>query len=143
MGGEISNKNQSGALSVKIDRKKNPSSTIEEERMINDRDIISLILSKDNISDVYGDIEAFSSIKNYSRINKQIRNMKDLLTENWLWKEKDEETDTKYELERDKAKVETSEAEKQDCCLLVKTKADIKSSSKKGSEKGLRFWLYI
>lgn len=127
LGGEISNKNQEiSALSVKIDREKESlAQLLRKERMINDRDIISLILSKDNISDVYGDIEAFSSIKKgiQESIN-EIRNMKDLTEAEKLAleKKKDEETDTKYELERDKAKVETSEAEKQRLLSISKNK---------------------
>ena len=127
LGGEISNKNQEiSALSVKIDREKESlAQLLRKERMINDRDIISLILSKDNISDVYGDIEAFSSIKKgiQESIN-EIRNMKDLTEAEKLAleKKKDEETDTKYELERDKAKVETSEAEKQRLLSIIKNK---------------------
>ncbi|HQM18808.1 MAG TPA: lytic murein transglycosylase [Candidatus Paceibacterota bacterium] len=127
LGGEISNKNQEiSALSVKIDREKESlAQLLRKERMINDRDIISLILSKDNISDVYGDIEAFSSIKKGIQESiSEIRNMKDLTeTEKLaLEKKKDEETDTKYELERDKAKVETSEAEKQRLLSISKNK---------------------
>lgn len=127
LGGEISNKNQEiSALSVKIDREKESlAQLLRKERMINDRDIISLILSKDNISDVYGDIEAFSSIKKgiQESIN-EIRNMKDLTEAEKLAleKKKDEETDTKYELERDKARVETSEAEKQRLLSISKNK---------------------
>lgn len=127
LGGEISNKNQEiSALSVKIDREKESlAQLLRKERMINDRDIISLILSKDNISDVYGDIEAFSSIKKGIQESiSEIRNMKDLTEAEKLAleKKKDEETDTKYELERDKAKVETSEAEKQRLLSISKNK---------------------
>ncbi len=127
LGGEISNKNQEiSALSVKIEREKESlAQLLRKERIVNDKDIITLVLSQDNISDVYGDLEAFASIK--KGIQNSLDEIKDMknLTEaekKALEKKKDEETDTKYELERDKAKVEMSEAEKQKLLSISKDK---------------------
>ncbi len=127
LGGEISNKNQEiSALSVKIEREKESlAQLLRKERIVNDKDIITLVLSQDNISDAYGDLEAFASIK--KGIQNSLDEIKDMknLTEaekKALEKKKDEETDTKYELERDKAKVEMSEAEKQKLLSISKDK---------------------
>jgi membrane-bound lytic murein transglycosylase B len=125
LGGEISNKSQEiSALSVKIEREKESlAQLLRKERIVNDKDIITLVLSKDNISDAYGDLEAFASIKKSIQGSlDEIKNMKNLTEseKKALEKKKDEETDTKYELERDKAKVEMSEAEKQKLLSISK-----------------------
>lgn len=127
LGGEISNKNQEiSALSIKIEREKDSlAQLIRKERIINDKDLISLILSKDTISDAYGDLEAFASIKKGIQSSlDEIKGMKNLteIEKKSLEKKKDEETDTKYELERDKAKVEISEAEKKKLLSISKDK---------------------
>lgn len=127
LGGEISNKNQEiSALSVKIEREKESlAQLLRKERIVNDKDIITLVLSQDNISDAYGDLEAFASIKKSIQNSlDEIKGMKNLTEaeKKALEKKKDEETDTKYELERDKAKVEMSEAEKQKLLSISKDK---------------------
>lgn len=127
LGGEISNKNQEiSALSVKIEKEKESlAQLLRKERIVNDKDIITLVLSKDNISDAYGDLEAFASIKrSIQKSLDEIKNMKNLTESEKiaLEKKKDQETDTKYELERDKAKVEMNEAEKQKLLSISKDK---------------------
>ena len=117
LGGEITAKNQTiNALSTKIDREKESlAQLIRKERQIDEMSILSLILSQDNISDAYGDIDAFASIKRgiQDSVN-EIRGVRVLTEEERknLELKKDQETDTKAELENAKAKVELSEAEK-------------------------------
>jgi len=117
LGGEITVKNkQIEALSTKIDSEKESlAQLIRKEREIDDKSIISLILSQDNISDAYGDIDAFASIKKSIKDSvDEIQGVR-VLTQSEkknLEDKKNQETDTKVELENAKAQVETSEAEK-------------------------------
>jgi hypothetical protein len=127
IGGEIDSKiKKIDALSTKIDSEKESlAQLIRKEREIDDKSIISLILSQDNISDAYGDIDTFASIK------KSIKNSVDeirgvrVLTQSEkknLEEKKNQETDTKVELENAKAKVELSEAEKKQLLSISKNK---------------------
>jgi len=127
LGGEINVKNKKiEALSTKIEKEKESlAQLIRKERQIDNKSIVSLILSQDNISDAYGDVEAFASIKRgiQDSVN-EIRGVKTLTeTERKeLEAKKDQETDTKYELESAKAKVELSEAEKKNLLSISKNK---------------------
>lgn len=127
LGGEISEKNrQIQSLSTKIEREKDSlAQLIRKERELEDKSLVVLILSKDTISDAYGDIDAFASIK--EGINKSVNQIKGIKTETEFEKKdlevkKDQETDTKYELESAKAKVEFSEAEKKKLLSISKNK---------------------
>lgn len=127
LGSEIKAKNKTiEALSTKIDREKESlAQLIRKERQLDDQSIISLILSKENISEAYGDIGAFASIKKgiQDSVN-EIRGVK-VVTESEkknLEEKKNQEADTKYELENAKAKVELSEAEKKKLLNISKNK---------------------
>jgi len=127
LGGEITAKTKTiTALSTKIGREhESLAQLIRKERQIDNISIVSLILSQDNISDAYGDIDSFNSIKEGIRASvEKITGIK-TLTESEkkdLEKKKDEETDNKYELEAAKKKVEISEAEKKDLLVISKNK---------------------
>jgi len=127
LGGEINAKSKKiEALSTKIDREKESlAQLIRKEREIDNKSILSLILSRDNISDAYGDIDAFASIKQGVQDSvDQIRGVR-VLTESEkknLEVKKNQETDTKYELESAKAKVELSEVEKKKLLEISKGK---------------------
>jgi len=127
LGGEITEKSKKiETLSKKIDREKESlAQLIRKERLIDDKNILSLILSQDNISDIYGDIEAFAALKRkiQNSVN-EIRGIKTLTeTERKsLENKKNQETDTKAELENAKAKVELSEAEKKKLLAISKNK---------------------
>jgi len=98
---------------------------IRKEREIDNKSIVSLILSQDSISDAYGDIDAFASIKKGIQDSvDEIRGVRVLTqTERKNLEEKrNQETDTKYELESAKAKVEISEAEKKTLLGISKNK---------------------
>jgi membrane-bound lytic murein transglycosylase B len=127
LGGEINAKSKKiEALSTKIEiEKESLAQLIRKERQIDDISIIFLVLSQDNISDIYGDIDTFSSIKRSIKSSvDEIRGVR-VLTESEkksLELKKDQETDTKYELESAKAKVELSEAEKKVLLDISKNK---------------------
>jgi len=127
LGGEITAKSKTiAALSTKIDKEKESlAQLIRKERQIDDISIVALVLSQDSISDVYGDIDAFSSIKKGIQASvDEIRGVR-VLTESEkrnLEDKKNQETDTKVELENAKAKVELSEAEKQKLLSISKQK---------------------
>jgi len=127
LGGEITAKSKTiAALSTKIDREKESlAQLIRKERQMDDKSIVSLILSQETISEAYGDIDAFASIKKgiADSVN-EIRGVK-VVTESEkknLEDKKNQETDTKYELENAKAKVELSETEKKKLLNISKNK---------------------
>lgn len=86
---------------------------IRKEREIDNISIVSLILSQDNISDVYGDIDSFNSIKEaIQKSVEEITGVK-ILTETEkksLEDKKNQETNAKYELENTQKKTTQVEA---------------------------------
>jgi len=127
LGGEIVAKsNTIVALSSKIDSEKESlAQLIRNEREIDDKSILSLILSQDNLSDAYGDIDSFASIKQGIQDSVDQINGVKVLTESErkaLELQQNQETDTKAELEAAKAKVEVSEADKQQLLSISKNK---------------------
>jgi hypothetical protein len=127
LGGEINAKSKKiEALSTKIDKEKESlAQLIRKERQIDDKSIVALILSQDNISDAYGDIEAFASIKEGIQASvNEIRGVKNITESERknLEEKKNQEIDTKVELENAKAKVELSESEKKKLLNISKNK---------------------
>jgi membrane-bound lytic murein transglycosylase B len=127
LGGEIVAKDkQINVLNTKIDNiKESLSQLIRKNREIDDKSILALILSKDSISDIYGDIDAFSSIK--KSINQsvgEIRGYKSQTEEEKiiLEQKKNKEVDTQMELENAKKQVELSEKDKQQLLSISKNK---------------------
>lgn len=117
LGGEINQKNKTiQSLSTKIENeKKSLAQMIRKEREIGELPLLALVLSKESISDVYGDIDSFSSIKKGIQDSvDEIRGIKrNTETEKkTLEQKKNAETDAKMEIENTKKKVELSEAEK-------------------------------
>lgn len=127
LGGEIDAKSKTiETLSTKINNEKESlAQLIRKEREIDNKSIVSLILSNDTIFDAYGDIDTFASIKrNIQKSVDEIRGIQ-VVTETEkknLEDKKDKETDTKAELESAKAKVELSEAEKKQLLSISKNK---------------------
>ena len=127
LGGEINTKSKKiEALSTKIESEKESlAQLIRKEREIDTKSIMSLILSQDSISDAYGDIDAFASIKKSIKGSvDEIRGVR-VLTESEkssLEQKKNQEIDTKAELETAKSKVELSESEKQKLLAISKGK---------------------
>lgn len=116
LGGEIVEKDKKiNVLNSRINNiKESLSQLIRKDREIDDKSILSLILSKNTISEAYGDIDAFSTIK--KSINDQvneIRGVRALTEEEKLKLEqtKNKETDTKVQMETAKKEVEVNEKE--------------------------------
>lgn len=127
LGGEIDAKSETiVALTDKIDSEKESlAQLLRKEREMDNKNIISLVLSQDNISDAYGDIDTFASIKRSIQSSVDEINGVKTLTETEkqnLEDKKNQETDTKAQLEDAKAKVELSEAEKQQLLAISKDK---------------------
>lgn len=127
LGGEITAKNKKiEALSTKMSKEKESlAQLLRKERQLDDKSILSILLSRDRVSDAYGDVVAFDAIK--KGVQKSIDEIRGVrtLTESErknLEDKKNQETDTKAELEYAKTKVETSEAEKQQLLSISKNK---------------------
>jgi len=127
LGGEINEKNKKiQTLSSKIENEKESlAQLIRKEREIDNQSLIGLILSKYSISDIYGDIDTFASIKEGIQDSvDSIRGVKrNTETERkTLEQKKNAETDAKMEIENAKQKVELSEAEKKKLLSISKGK---------------------
>jgi len=127
LGGEINEKNKKiQTLSTKIENEKESlAQLIRKEREIGDISILALILSKDSISDVYGDLDTFTSIKQGIQDSvDEIRGVKrSTETERKsLEDKKNAETDARVQIEEAKKKVELSESEKQKLLSISKNK---------------------
>ncbi len=127
LGGEIVEKDKKiNVLNVKIgDIQESLAQLIRKDREIDEKSILALILSKDSISDVYSDIDTFSSIKRSINTSvNEIRGVKALTEDEKIKLEqvKNKETDTKVQLETAKKAVEISEQNKQQLLSISKNK---------------------
>lgn len=127
LGGEIVEKDKKiNVLNVKIeDIQESLAQLIRKEREIDEKSILALILSKNSISDVYSDIDTFSSIKRSINTSvAEIRGIKTLTEDEKIKLEqtKNKETDTKVQLETAKKAVEISEKDKQQLLSISKNK---------------------
>lgn len=127
LGGEIVAKSKTiSVLNTKIDNiKESLAQLIRKDREMDSKSILALILSSDSMSDAYGDIEAFSSIK--KNINKSVDEIKGVrtLTEEeraQLEAKKNKEVDTQKQLENVKKQVEVNEKDKQQLLSISKNK---------------------
>ncbi len=127
LGGEITQKNkQIQTLATKINTERESlAQLIRKDREIDNKSLLAFVLSQETISDAYGDIDAFASIK--VGIKKSVDEIRGIKTQTesekkTLEKKKDEETDVKAELENAKRKVELSEAEKKQLLTISDSK---------------------
>jgi membrane-bound lytic murein transglycosylase B len=127
LGGEISQKSQQiQTLSEKIESEKESlSQLIRQDRELDDKSLLALILSQDKISDAYSDISTFTSMK--KSIKSSVDEIQGVKTETEtqkqdLQKQKDAQTDAKAQLENDKHQVELSEADKKKLLSISKDK---------------------
>ncbi len=114
---EIGKKNEKiETLEEKMTRQKESlAQLIRKTDEIDDSNVVHLILSSEEISEFYGDVDTFASIK--QSVKSSVDQIKSVKTETLeekkgLEKKQDEELDAKAELESAKKKVEVSEAEK-------------------------------
>ena len=127
LGGEIIQKNKAiVSLNLKIDSENESlSQLLRKEREIDDKSLISLILSQNSIDDVYGDIDTFASLK--KSIQKSVNDIRGVKTEtqtekNTLEIQKNQETDVKVQLEAAKKQVELNQAEQNKLLSISKNK---------------------
>lgn len=127
LGGEIVQKNKKiQTLTEKIETEKESlAQLIRKEREIDDISFVALVLSRSSLSEAYGDIDRFSSIKN--AVKDSVDSIRGVRTETQtekktLEEKKNKETDVKYALENEKKKVEQNEAEKKKLLSISKNK---------------------
>lgn len=127
LGGEINTKNKEIiSLTEKIENEKESlAQIIRKGREIDDLPLIAFILSKEKISDTYGDVNAFGSIK--SAVKDSVNKIRGIRVETesekkTLEKKKNEVIDVKVALENTKKKVEQNEKEKQTLLSISKNK---------------------
>lgn len=125
LGGEITEKKkQIESLEDKISReRKSLAQLIRKERQIDDKTILSLLLTEDTISNVYSDVNNFAlikeGIKDSMDVIRGVKNETELQKKS-LEDKKDKELDTKAMLEDARRKVEQSEAEKKKLLSISK-----------------------
>jgi hypothetical protein len=127
LGGEIVQKNKTiETLTTKIETEKESlAQLIRKDRELDNKSIISFILSKDTISLAYGDIDTFASLK--VAIKKSVDEINGTKKETESEKKdleikREKETDVKIELENTKKQVEMNEKEKQQLLSISKDK---------------------
>jgi membrane-bound lytic murein transglycosylase B len=127
LGGEIVQKNQKiVTLTTKIETERESlAQLLRKDREIDDKSLISYILSKDRISLAYGDIGTFASLK--VAIKNSVDEINGTKKETEAEKKdleirKDKETDVKVQLENTKREVELNEKEKQQLLSISKDK---------------------
>ncbi len=127
LGGEITQKNtQIQTLTTKIETEKESlSQIIRKDRELDNKSLITLILSQDNISDAYGDIDTFASIKKDIKSSVDTINGVKVETESekqTLQKQKDQVVDVKNQLVNVQTQVQSTEAQKQQLLSISKNK---------------------
>jgi len=114
------------SLTEKIEiEKESLAQLIRKSREIDDTPLINLLLTNKKISDVYGELENFSSIKKAIKDSvdsiKQIRGVNEN-EKSSLEKKKNQEMDVKAELESTKRAVEKNEADQKKLLSISKNK---------------------
>lgn len=127
IGTEIVNKNKTiESLEDKMDRQRESlAQLVRKTHEMDDSNIMHLVLSSEDISQFYGDIDTYSTLKKSVKSSvDEIKGVKQNTEEEkkGLEKKKDEELDAKSDLEIAKKKVEISEAEKKKLVSVSKTK---------------------
>lgn len=117
LGKDITRKNETiGELNAKIDRSKESlSQLIRKTNEIDEFSLVEVVLSNENVSDFFADLDSFQSIKLAMQSSfEEIRDTKNQaeVEKELLSKKQNEETDAKKAIETEKKKVEISETEK-------------------------------
>jgi membrane-bound lytic murein transglycosylase B len=127
LGGEIVEKNKAiQSLTEKIElEKQSLAQLIRKDRELDDMSTMALLLSKKSLSEAYGDVQNFSSIKN--AVKQSVDKIRGVRTETQsakksLEEKKNKETDVKVALETEKKRVEQNEAEKKKLLSISKNK---------------------
>ncbi len=127
LGGEIIQKDTKiKSLTEKIESEKESlAQLLRKNREIDDMSLLALVLSHNNISDIYGDVDNFASIK--KAVKESVDEIKGVRVETEtekksLEKKKNQEIDVKVALENTKRQVEKNEAEKKKLLSISKNK---------------------
>ncbi len=127
LGGEIKNKTATiGSLTEKISREKaSLGQLLRKTNEIDRTSFVNLVLSDDSLSDFYGDVDNFQSIKR--DIKASVEEITGVKTETEsekvaLMQKQDAEEEARALLESAKKQVETSEKEKQQLLSISKNK---------------------
>ncbi|HEV7424715.1 MAG TPA: hypothetical protein VGO21_06055, partial [Candidatus Paceibacterota bacterium] len=117
------------SLSQKIDREhESLAQLIRNTNEFDDQTVVNLILSDNNISNFYSDLESYDSIKQGIKASVDLINGVKSETEvakQDLQKKQNAETDAKAELESTQKTVAKSEADKQQLLTISKQKEDV------------------
>ncbi len=127
LGGEITQKNQTiQQLSTKIESEKESlAQLIRQDREMDDKSLLALILSQDTLSDAYGDIDAFASLKKSIAVSVNEISGTKTQTETEaqnLQLEKNQQTDIKVQLENVQHQVQVNETQQQQLLSISKNK---------------------
>ncbi len=127
LGGEIIEKNKKiVVLDTRMGNiRESLAQLIRKNREIDSKSLLAIILSQNSISDAYGDIDAFASIKRSIKVSvDQINGVKTdtELERSLLEQQKNKELDTQIQLETAKKQVEISEKDKQQLLSISKDK---------------------
>ena len=127
LGGEINQANNKiQTLTEKIEAEKaSLAQLLRKSREIDDKSLVEFVLSKNTISEAYGDLAAFASIN--EGIKSSVEEITGIRVETEaskkaLEKKKDQETDVKVQLENTKKQVEQNEKNKQQLLSISKNK---------------------
>jgi len=117
LGKDITRKNETiGELNAKIDRSKESlAQLIRKTNEIDDFSLVEVVLSNENVSDFFTDLDSFESIKLAMQSSfEEIRDTKNQaeVEKELLSQKQNEETDAKKAIEVEKQKVEANENEK-------------------------------
>ena len=127
LGGEISQKNQQiQTLTAKINTEKESlAEFIRKDREIDNKSVLSFVLSQDTISLAYGDIATFASLKQSIKKSVDEINGIKVLTqkqEKALENQKNQQTDAKIQLQNAQNQVVANESAKQQLLSISKDK---------------------
>lgn len=124
---DISNKvSKIGTLSAKIEREhESLAQLLRNTNEFDNENVVHLLLSDDDISNFYSDLESYASIK--QAVKASVDEIRGVKTETEaekqaLMEKQNAETDAKAELESAQAKVSQSEAEKRQLLSISKNK---------------------
>jgi membrane-bound lytic murein transglycosylase B len=127
LGGEITQKNSTiQSLTEKIElEKESLAQLLRKNREIDEISMVSLLISKNSLSDVYGDVDAFNSLKR--AIRKSVDEIRGDRTQTEaekkaLEEKKNQAIDVKVALEMAKKQVEINEKDKQQLLSISKSK---------------------
>lgn len=127
LGGEITQKNSTiQTLTERIElEKESLAQLLRKNREIDEISMVSLILSRNSLSDTYSDVDNFNSLK--KAIKESVDEIRGNRTQTEaekkaLEEKKNQAIDVKMSLENEKKKVETNEKDKQQLLSISKSK---------------------